>query len=109
MGQTHKMLAAQTTTRQTAAINILQADDESGVFQIEWTDAGSGAFTINLEGRATPDAPWYQIEEFKEDSSDSHNDLASDTTIASVVVTFPQMRVNLSAITNGSISAWLVE
>ncbi len=108
MGNIHKLLTNKSTPRLSETKYIQRRDDESGIFQMSY--AGSGSFTLSLEGRADEDAPWYKVEEFTEASSDDHNDLASDTTIASVVVIFPQMRANLSAALNGpSVSCWLVE
>ena len=104
----HRMLTDQDTTRTTGVVYITRKDDESGIFQVKY--AGSGTFTVCLEGRADPDADWYKVEEFDNTSSDDHNDLASDTTIASVVVMFPQMRVRLSATASTpSVSAWVNE
>ena len=107
MGQTHSLLEASTTTATSSIVHPQRFTDESGIFQVEY--GGSGTFTITIEGRATDSADWYKIDEFKHNSSDDHNDMVSGTTIASVVVLFPQMRANLSANSAATVSAWLVE
>jgi len=109
MGQINTFFTDRTGTVTTLPIYPQRSGDESGIFQIDWDE--SGTFTINLEGRASSEADWYVIEQFTETSIDDHNNLAlsGDTTIASVVVIFPEMRCVIKAISSATLGAWLVE
>ena len=110
MGRTHHLLDAVTAAPATPTVVYPQrASDETGIFQVSQPSA-TGTFTVNLQGRLSPDAPWYDIEEILYDSTDDHNDMASTPfTISAVVVIFPEMRGNVSAISGATVSAWLSE
>jgi hypothetical protein len=109
MGQTHEFFDNAGVGQDTDPIDCQRATDETGLFHIDWN--GTGTFTCVLQGRSAPDAPWFDVQEFDETSSDDHNDLgASAVSIASVVIIFPQMRASSSNFTGGArLGAWFTE
>lgn len=79
--------------------------DETGLFQVK-IDTPTATPKVALFGRAEPNAPWFNVQEYDVD------DMDSEDTAASVVAIFPEMRVGV--IGPGSeavvdIGAWLVE
>jgi hypothetical protein len=109
MGQTHELFNNHGVPGDTDALSFNRAIDETGIFQIDWN--GNGTFTCILQGRTEPNAPWFDVQEFDETSSDDHNDLgATALTIASVITLFPQMRVSTSGFSGSArLGGWLTE
>lgn len=100
-GPTTKLLNA-VTTAPTASPTLFpqRVSEETGVLMVNFSGT---SFSLDVQGLSGAGAPLFTI------ATITQADLDSNGSYAVIVALFPIMRVNLTAISAGTISAWLVE
>jgi hypothetical protein len=101
-GPTRHLLNAVTAPVATPEFAPQRVTEETGVVHLHFTGA---SFSIQVQGRSDPTAPWYTIDTQTQASAPA---LDPNGSKAIIVALFPEMRLDLTAIT-GTLSAWIVE
>lgn len=95
-------------TGQTGAANVSfnpqRVREENGIVTVQFIPGGTATFTLRIQGRSEPGAPYFTIITITEASVDANG------LYAQIVEEFPNMRFSLAAIGAGSsINAWMME
>ncbi len=88
--------AASAVSLTPTAVNCRRRNRVEGLFQLHI----SGSATVQLQGRATGSAQWHPIGDYDESDVDG-----TSKTFARAVVLFPEMRLVISALSSGTVSA----
>src|SRR5688572_1262216 len=96
----HKLLAGAASVVASDVRHYQRFHHDKAIFQVEIT----GTATVKLQGRCDDSAPWETIVSL----SNADVDATTKSAVRSVTA-MPQMRANVTAWTNGTVSAWTAD
>ncbi len=99
-GNTTKVFSSVVAPVDSAPIQCQRVREENGPVEVIFVGT---SFSMAVQGRSEPSAPWFTIKVF------TQADTTTNGGAAAIVALFPEIRFSLTAISAGTLTAWLME